>query len=77
MFQPSTKLNSHLPNLFELRAESEGQIQFKQLTLCTAALLPKLNASSLFPVCQYWPNLINSGVTDLCSHGNNNQTHLN
>jgi len=37
--------------------------------LCTAALLPELQ-----PLLA---KLINSGVLDLSSHGNNNQTHLN
>jgi len=39
--------------------------------LCPAALLPELQPAPCFP------KLINSGVLDLSSHGNNNQTHLN
>jgi len=41
---------------------SSGSIVF------TAALLPEL---------QLAPKLINPGVSDLSSHNNNNQTHLN
>jgi len=46
-----------------------------KLALCTAALLPVLNLSQLLVSClPLLDKLINSGVPDLSSHGNNNQT---
>jgi len=47
--------------------------------LCTAALLPELKPAPCFlsGIIGKMDKLINPGVPDLSSHGNNNQTHLN
>jgi len=42
-----------------------------------AALLPELQPAPCFPVCHYWTNLINSGVSDYCCHDYWGQAHLN
>jgi len=51
-------------------------LTLNQWALGPAALLPELQPApvSCLPLLA---KLINSGVPDLSSHGNNNQTHLN
>jgi len=45
------------------------------MALCTVALLPELQLLvSCLPLLD---KCINSGVPDISSHGNDNQTHLN